>query len=192
MTNPDLILAGLGTPSLAFFAPAGQALPTDATSSLAAAFKDAGICAETGADISYQSEQVDIPGYGLAGPARTITTSEKLSVKLVFRETNPVTQAVYRRLPLTGSGSPSVTSATGALSVTDGPVREVKYVGVLHTIDGLNIVRKVFPNLRPTTRDNEAITKAQNMAYGVMFAAEPDSAGNTQYTHYILNALKTP
>lgn len=192
MTNPDLILAGLGTPSLAHFAPAGTTLPADATSTLAAAFKDAGICAASGADIAYATESTGIDGYGLAGDARTVVTKETLTVKTIFRETNLVTQAVYRKMPITGAGSPSVTSATGALSVTDGPTRSIKYVGVLHTIDGLNIVRKVFPNLRPTGRDNEAISKAQNMAYGVTFTAEPDADGITQYTHYILNALKTP
>lgn len=190
--NADLILAGLGTPSLAFFGPSGTTLPSNATTALAAGYLDAGWVAETGADIAYASETADIDGYGSMSPARTLKTKETLTVKLIFRETNVVTQAVYRSLPVSGSGAPSVVTSTGALDVTDGPTRSIKYVGVLHTIDGLNVVRKVFPNLRPTARDNESISKAQNMAYGVTFTAEPDSTGVTQYTYYILNALKTP
>lgn len=189
--NADLILAGLGTPSLAYFGPSGTTLPTDATTALAAAYLDAGWVAETGADIAYASEAVDIEGYGSLQPARTILTKETLTVKLNFRETNIVSQAVYRRLPVSGVGSPTVTAATGALNVTDGPSRSIKYVGVLHTIDGANVVRKVFPNLRPTSRDNEQISKAANMAYGVTFTAEPDGSGISQYTYFILNALKS-
>lgn len=188
--NPDLVLAGLGTPSLAWWAPNGTALPTDASTALAADYLDMGWCAETGADIAYNTETVEIDGFGSFAPVRTLITKETTTFQIVGRETNVVTQALYRRLPLTGAGAPTV-ATTGAMAVTDGPARDLKYVGVLDSLDGNNKVRKVFPNARQTGRMNEQIAKAQNLSYGMTFTAEPDENGVSVYTYFLLDALKT-
>lgn len=188
--DPNLILAGTGDPSLTFWAPTETALPTDATTALAAAYLDGGYIAESGADISRNTETVEIDAYGTFAPVRTLVTKETTSFGLSFRESNLVSLSVYNRLPLTGDDALTATTA-GAVDVTDGPARDLTYVCVIDSLDGLNKVRKVFPRVRVTGRMNEQIAKAQNIAYGVTLTAEPDSNNISSYSYYILDALKT-
>lgn len=193
--NPKLILAGIagnaGTPSLAWFAPAATALPADASTALAAAYLDLGIVSNEGGvfDTAITTEAID--GFGMYGPARVLTTDEALTFKITGRETNPVSLALYNRLPLTGAGAPTVTALTGAVDVTTGPARSQTYVAVFDSVDGLNKIRKVLPSVELTGKDSEAISKAANVAYGMTFAAYPDSSGVTMYSYYILDALKS-
>lgn len=189
------VLAGIagqgGTPSLAWFAPQGTALPTDATTALAAGYLTAGYCAESGLTISTATNSTDINAYGVGSPVRTLVTSEKQTGKIGFLETNAVTQAIYRRLPLTGEGAPVADATTGALAVTEGPVRVQTYVGVFTATDGANIIRKVVPLLQVTDKDDEAIAQASSIQYGVTFTAYPDGNGVSVYTYYIVPNLAT-
>lgn len=188
------ILAGIagegGTPSLAWFAPLGTTLPTDATTALDAAYLTAGYCLESGLVISTATNSTDINAYGVSTPVRTLVTSEKQTGKIGFAETNPVTQAVYRRLPLTGSDAPTA-DTTGAMTVAEGPARVQTYVGVFTATDGNNIIRKVCPMLQVTDKDDETIAQSAAIQYGVTFTAFPDSAGFSVYTHYLIPNLAT-
>lgn len=194
--NRKLILAGIagsaGTPSLAWFAPQATALPTDATTALVAAYLDLGIVSEDGLSIDTSVSTEEIEGYGLFSAARVITTKEAKSFKITGRETNPVSLALYERLPLTGAGAPTVTPASGAMAVTSGQSRSQTYVAVFDAVDGANKIRKVCPSVELIDKDSEQISKAANVAYGMTFTAYPDSSGNSVYTYYILDALKTP
>jgi hypothetical protein len=189
------ILAGIagqgGTPSLAWFAPPGTALPADATTALAGAYLTAGYCAESGLTISTAISSNDINAFGVKGPARTLITSEKKTGKIAFLETNVVTQAVYHRMPLTGTGSPTLTGATGALALTDGPSRSQRYVAAFTASDGVNIIRKVCPALEVTDMDDEQIAQGASIQYGVTFTAYPDSSGVSIYTYLLVPNLAT-
>lgn len=189
------ILAGVagngGTPSLAWFAPTNSTLPADATTALDAAFLTAGYCAESGLTISTAISSSDINAFGVKGPVRTLITSERKSGKIVFLETNKTTQAVYHRLPLTGTGSPTLTAATGALAVTDGPSRSQRYAAAFTATDGVNIIRKVCPQLEITDLDDEQIAQGSSIQYGVTFTAYPDSSGVSIYTYMLVPNLAT-
>lgn len=189
--NRDLILAGIGTPSLQWWAPRGTALPTDASTALATEYLDLGLVAVEGAEYSVAITTEAIDAFGIGAPARVVTTSEITTFKVSGLETNLVSAALYNRLPLTGAGSPTVTAATGAMAVTSGPSRSITYVSVTDMVDGANKIRKVCPNVELTGKDPEAIAKGKNVAYGMEFTACPDANGVAVYTYYILNALKT-
>lgn len=190
------ILAGIagsgGTPSLAWFAPIGTTLPADATTALAAAYLTAGYCAESGLTLSTATNSQDINAFGVNVPVRTLITSERKTGKLTMVETNGVTQAVYRRLPLPGnSGAPTIVTTTGAISFTEGPARTQSYVAVFTSTDGVNIIRKVLPNIMITDKDDEVIAQNAGITYGVTFTAFPDSAGVAVYTYMIVPNLAT-
>jgi hypothetical protein len=189
------ILAGIagsgGTPSLAWFAATGSTLPTDTTTALDAAFKTAGYCAESGLTISTAISSTDINAFGVKGPVRTMITSEKKTGKIGFLESNPITLAVYHRLPVTGAGSPTVTATTGALALTDGPSRSQRYAAIFTATDGVNVIRKVCPQLEVTDIDDEQIAQAAPIQYGVTFTAYPDSSGVSIYTYMLVPNLAT-
>lgn len=190
------ILAGIagsgGTASLAWFAPQGTALPTDATTALAAAYLNSGYVAESGLTISTATNSTDINAYGISTPVRTLVTSQKKTGQITFLETNLVTQAVYRRLPLPGSvGGPTAVATTGAVTLTEGPARVATYVGVFTATDGANVIRKVCPLLQVTDIADEVISQSGTIQYGVTFTAFPDSTGNAVYTYMLVPNLAT-
>lgn len=194
--TPLNVLAGIagqgGTPNLAWFAPLGTALPTDATTALAAAYLTAGYITEAGLTISSATNTTDIAAYGVSTPVRTLVTSTTLTGSLTFLETNPVTQAVFRRLPLPGQpGGVSVTPATGAMTATEGPSRVQSYVAVFTASDGVNLIRKVCPNIQITDRGDEVISQAAAITYPVTFTAYPDSNGVAVYNYLIAPNLAT-
>lgn len=189
------VLAGIagqgGTPSAAWFAPLGTTLPSDATTALAAAYLTAGYVAESGLTLSTATNTQDINAFGVTVPVRTLITSARKTGKIVFLETNVITQAVYRRLPLSGTGSPTLTASTGALAFTEGPARSQNYVAVFTATDGVNIIRKVCPNIQITDLDDEVISQGNAITYGVTFTTYPDGAGNSIYTYLIVPNLAT-
>lgn len=194
--TPLNVLAGIagqgGTPNLAWFAPVGTTAPTDATTALPAAFLTAGYVTEAGLTIATAVATTDIPAFGVSAPVRTLVTSETKTGSITFLETNPVTQAVYRRLPLPGqTGGPTVTPATGAMSLTEGAARVASYMAVFTASDGVNIIRKVVPNIQITDRGDEVISQGAAITYPVTFTAYPDAAGNTIYSYLIVPNLAT-
>jgi hypothetical protein len=193
------VLAGIagqgGTPSLAWFAPPGTALPTDATTALAAAYLSAGYCAETGVNVATATASTDINAFGVTVPVRTLVTSEKRTGSLTMLETNLVSQAVYRKLPLPGSpGGVSLATggaSTGAIQFTEGQARVQSYVMVITASDGTNLIRKVFPNVQITDKADETISQAAAITYGVTYTAFPDSTGAAVYTYMVVPNLAT-
>lgn len=193
--TPLNILAGIagqgGTPSLAFFAPVGSTLPVDATTALASAFLTAGYIAETGLTISTAINSQDITAFGVTVPVRTLITSAKKTGKLTFLETNGITQALYRLLPLPGQTGGVTVGTGGTLALAEGPARAANYAAVFIATDGVNVTRKVCPNLSVTDLDDEQIAQNAVTDFGVTFTTYPDSSGNTVYTYYSVPNLAT-
>lgn len=192
--NSNLILAGVagqgGTPSLAWFAPAGTAAPTDATTALVAAYLDAGWCEQSGITVNSATSTTDISAFGSYNAVRTLTQKVDQNVKLIMLETNMTTLAIYNRLPLTGTGAPTVTAVTGAASVTTGQARTQRYSAVFDTTDGLNKIRIYCPSVEVINQDPLTISQGAPVQYGVDLKTYPDGSGNSAYFYYVLNALK--
>jgi hypothetical protein len=180
------VLAGLGglgdSFELAWFADSGTTIPTDASMALDLGFKSLGFVDENGLVEAPNTSSTDIGAYGSFSPIRTLITDEVRDFTVTGRETNLVSLAIKSRLKL------SSVTATGAgkVDVTAGPARDVLYAAVFHATDGVNVIRKVVPNIRLISVANEQIAKAQNIAYGFTMRAYPDSTGVSVYSHYIL------
>lgn len=191
--NPDLLLAGVsgggtGGTGLAWFGPHGSTMPTSATATLDAAFRDAGLITEDGLTRGVEEESTDIPAFGLFVPARTLVTSSKVTFQLSFLESNAVSLAVYHRLPLTGSGA-IVPGADGAFDFTEGTARTISYAAVFDMVDGSNHVRAVCPTLQVTDRTEFQVSAGSPISYGVTLTAYPASDGVAVHWYYKLADL---
>jgi hypothetical protein len=188
--NPDLILAGVaaggaGGTGLGWFAPHGSTAPTTATEALDAAFLDSGLITEEGLTRGVDEDSNDINAYGLFVPARTIITRSKVTFQLTFLESNPVSLAVYHRLPL----DTLVPDNDGAFDFTEGQSRTVRYAGVLDVVDGVNHIRAVCPSLEVTDRNEFSVQAGEAITYGVTLTAFPGSDGVAVHWYYVLDAL---
>lgn len=174
-----------GGGSLAWFAPLGTTLPTDATTALAAGFLDAGLCSTDGLQIAVDESSTDINAYGLFSPARTLVTASKQTFQVAFLESNPVSHAVYHRKPLTGTDA-LAPDATGAWDFETGAAAVQSYVAVFDATDGVNHLRVVAQNVQVTDRDGIQIQAGADVQYGVTLTAYPDDTGNSLHWYFVV------
>lgn len=192
MPNRDLILAGVAGggsgASLAWFAPKGTQMPTSADAELDPAFLDPGYITEDGLAKAVSEDSTDIPAYGMSVPVRTLITSSKVTFQLAFLESNPVSLAIYNRLPLDGI---TVDATKGSLDFTEGTARTIEYAAVFDIADGANLIRGCVPDLQVTDREDYSIKAGEAITQGVTCTAYPGSDGVAVHWFYVLNALKT-
>lgn len=187
------ILAGL---NLAQMSASGASL-TGGTSPLvavttttpgASGFVSPGLVSEDGLSKDLSNSSNDIKAYGLSSVARKIVTDETVTFKIVFLETNPISLAVYNRLPLTGPGS-IVPDANGDFSITEGTFRTQRYACAFDAVDGDNIIRSYVPSAEVTEKDSFTIKAGDAILYGTTLTAYANSAGVSVETFYHIPAL---
>jgi hypothetical protein len=154
------------------------------TTAGASGWQSAGLISEDGAAIDVKESAKEVRSFGLQVPIRKIVTSSDITIKCTMQETNKVTTAIYRRLPLN-----SVTVTGGAFSVTEGVFRAERYAMCIDAVDGLNKVRVYAPNVEVTDRDGMSIKNGEVIQYGVSLTAYPDSTGVSTYTYHVVNGL---
>jgi hypothetical protein len=190
--NSNLILAGVGGggtgSSLAYFGPTGTAAPTDATTALAAAYKDAGWVTSDGLTRAVAEDTQDITAFGSGAPVRTLVTNSRVTFALGFLESNPISLAIYHRLPLTAI---TPVATTGAFDLTEGAHRTQKYAAVFEVVDGANHVRAFAPSVEVTDRADLSVTAGSEISYGVTMTAYPGTDGVAVHWFYVLDALRT-
>src|SRR5215218_5029603 len=188
----NLILAGVGGggtgSSLAYFAPQGTAAPTDALTALNAAYRDAGWITADGLTRAVAEDSTDISAFGSGAPVRTLVTNSRVTFALGFLESNPVSLAIYHRLPLTAI---TPTPATGAFSLTEGAARSAKYAAVFEVVDGVNHVRALCPSVEVTDRADFSVFAGTEKKYRVTLTAYPGADGVAVHWFYLLDALRT-
>lgn len=190
--NNELVLvgtagAGAGGTSLAWFADTGITAPTDATTALAAGFKDAGLVADSGLVGRQTENSTDINAFGANVPARTVVTSAKTEFDITFLESNAVTLAVYNRLALTDL----TVDASGAVDFTTGMHRTQRYAAVFDVVDGNNHIRAFCPEVEVTGRNDFSVAGGAAISYGVTLTAYQGSDGVAIHWFYLLDALAT-
>ncbi len=193
--NRDLILAGIagggtGGSALAYLAPKGTTMPTTPSGSLNVAFLDMGWITEDGLTKGVDETSTDINAYGSQVPVRTLTTRSKLTFGLAFLQSGPDQLAVYNRLPLTGTGSITVSSA-GDFDFTEGQSRVAEYAAVFDVVDGLNKIRCCVPVLQVTERGEFGVKAGEAITYPITCTAYPGSDGVAAHWYYHLDALDT-
>lgn len=179
------ILAGVGPSSLAFFAAADTAGPTDATTTIPTAFKDAGWCDQNGLVANVNTSSNTVKGFGSTQALRVLISEESNSFDLTFLETNPVSIAVYNRQAI-GSIVPD---ATGAFPQTLGPASVQTYAAVFDIIDGSNHIRVYCPRLQVSSKKGRTIAAGKEISYGVTLTALPDATGTAVHEFYVVAAL---
>lgn len=161
-----------------FVAPAGTALPTDATSSLNVAFKGLGYVSEDGLVNSIETDTEDVIAWGgdkvLSGQT---SFSEMFTVNLI--ETNAEALKVYY-------GEDNVTVDGDEITVVQNSA-QLPNVSVVFelVLTGGRIKRIVVPNAQIVDRSGEiTYVDGEPIAYPAVFTAYPDEDGNT-HTEYI-------
>jgi hypothetical protein len=191
MGNNANLLAGIGAAGadatgLAWFADTGSTAPTDATSALAAAFKNAGLITEDGLSGKVNTSSKDVKAYGSTQIQRRIITDTSLTFDLTFLETNQYSQAVYW-----GKGLTSITPGvgTGAFSLSFGVYTRQLYAAVFDVVDGTNHLRFYAPQVEVTDRKDFKVGAGTEISWGVTLTAYPNSSGVAVQMYDVVPAL---
>ena len=181
-TNNTTANVSVGKPKVTgavFWAPNGTAVPTDATTALASAFKCLGYVSEDGLTNTNSPETEEIKAWGGDVVLNPFTgKTDTFKFKLIETLNVDVMTAVYGSANITGSTLASgVKISANATDIADA-------VWVYETIlTGGVCKRIVVPSGKITEigdivyKDNEAV------GYDLTVTAHPDSAGNTHYEY---------
>ena len=160
-----------------YFAPAGTTLPTDATTALAAAFKNLGYVSEDGVTNSMSKETSEIKEWGGA-VVDNVQTGYTDTFSLTFIESMNVDtlKAIY--------GDSNVTEASGAITVTVNASEAPAGVYVIDMImKGNKLKRIVIPNGKVSELGDIVYKADEAVGYDVTIAASLDANGNTHYEY---------
>lgn len=161
-----------------FVAPAGTALPTDATTALAAAYKGLGYVSEDGLVNSVETDTENVNAWGgdlvLVGQT---AFAETFMVNLI--ETNPEALKVYY-------GEDNVTVSGESITIKQNSGMLPNCIVVFEIVlTGGRIKRIVVPNAQIVDRSGEiTYVDGEPIAYPALFQAYPDTNGNS-HTEYI-------
>ena len=160
-----------------YFAPAGTTLPTDATTALAAAFKNLGYVSEDGVTNSLSKETTEIKEWGGA-TVDNVQTGYTDTFSLTFIESMNVDtlKAIY--------GDSNVTEASGAITVTVNASEAPAGVYVIDMVmKGNKLKRIVIPNGKVSELGDIVYKADEAVGYDVTIAASLDANGNTHYEY---------
>lgn len=161
-----------------FVAPAGTAVPTDATTALAGAYKGLGYVSEDGLVNSVETDTEQVHAWGGDKVLEGQTTfSEMFTVNLI--ETNAEALKVYY-----GEDNVDVDGDDITVRANGTELPDVVVVFEL-VLTGGRIKRIVVPKGRIADRSAEiTYVDGEAIAYPAVFTAFPDADGNT-HTEYI-------
>lgn len=190
MATDQLIVAGQGAggadgTGLAFVAPEGTAVPTDALAALNVSFANAGKITENGLVAKFDKSVKEIKCFGSTQVQRVLVTDEKTTFDIEFLQTTPTAVAVYSGKALADVSA----DVTGAMATTYGHSASVRYAIVFEIIDGSNHVRFVCPSVEVSARKERKIAAGEADVRAVTFTAYPDASGYACYEYLIVAAL---
>lgn len=156
-----------------FVAPAGTAVPTNATSTLDAAYKGLGYVSEDGLVNGTETDTESVIAWGGQKVLEGQTTfSETFMVNLI--ETNPNALAVFY-----GEDNVEVSGDNITVKANGTPLPNLVVVFEL-VLSGGRIKRIVVPNAQVVDRSGEVTyVDGEPISYPALFSAYPDSDGNT-------------
>lgn len=159
-----------------YVAPAGTAVPTDATTALAAAFKGTGYISEDGLTHEITRDSEDIKAWGGDTVMTTQTDySEKFTFSLLETLNGDVKKLVY--------GDANVTETSGAISAISNSKELEEHAMVFEMVQGTRAVRRVVPCAKVSEVGEITYVDGEPVAYQLTVTALPDASGNTSYEY---------
>lgn len=169
---------GVDGTGLVWMAIPGSTAPTDATTALAAAWKNMGGITEAGVSIKQNTSTTKKKFYGSPVTQRTLVTDQEYTIDVAYGELNARVMEVFWRKALL-SIVPTVT--TGAWATTAGTYSRQLYAMVVDMVDGVNRLRFYFPSVEVTNQGDIKIANSEALEWGVTLSAYPDTSGNAIY-----------
>lgn len=152
-------------------APTGTAIPTDATSSLNAAFDELGYIDENGVVESQGTSETKVKAWQGGAIVRTVRTEHSLTYKFTALETNAaVLNAFYAQA-----------SYDGVVEINGDQPDRARWV--IHAVDGSDLVRIVVPDGQVTTQGDVNYNADNPTSYEFTIECYPDSSGNKAYKY---------
>lgn len=162
-----------------FAGPTATAVPTDATTALAAGLVELGYVSDAGLSQTVDSDTTNIVAWG-GDTVKTVRTTHDVSYTLAFIETSAAVLAEV-------FGADNVVTATGLTTVSINSAELPRRVFVFEMQDSGKRVRVVVPNGQITNLDDLSWTDGDPVSYPVTISAYPDATGNKAYL-YLQNA----
>ena len=162
-------------------APPGTALPTDASTALAAGFVATGYIGEDGVTQTIGTDTTPVVAWG-GDTVRTIQTSHDLTYSFTFLENNAlVLKAVYGDDNVTTTAATLSTGTLNAILVNSTELPNKEYA--LEVKDGDALVRVVIPDGQITEVGDVVYSHSEAIAYEVTIKCYPDASGNKAYIY---------
>jgi hypothetical protein len=171
---------------LVWMAATGSTAPTDASTALAAAWKNMGGITEAGISVKLGTSTTKKKFYGSPVTQRTLVTDQDYTIDVSYGETNARTIEQYFRKALL-SITPTV--GTGAFSSTAGTYTRQLYAMVTDMVDGANRMRFYFPSVEVTGQGDIKVANSETIEWGVTYSAYPDASGNAMYPFFLIPSL---
>lgn len=166
-------------------APSGTALPTDATTALAATYKGLGYCSDAGVVNANTPDTTQVKAWG--GDTVLVTNNGKTDTFqfTLLEVLNPeVLKLVYGEANVTGTLAAGIT-----VKANNSPQEEHAMVIDMIARDGA-LHRICIPRAVVTSVGNVTYSDTEAVGYDTTVTAFADSAGNTHY-EYIVAAQAT-
>ena len=170
--DPSKIVVGTAKGPGLYVAPVGTALPTDATTALAAGYEAVGYVAEDGQPTLGQSlSSEDVMAWQSLSALRKILTGKEVTLGFTLMETNPEAMGVYF-----GTEPPTVTD--GAFSV-DIMANELppEYVAVVDVADGDTSLRFVLNRATLSENGDTEFSRSAATGFPVTLTGLDDGSG---------------
>lgn len=169
-----------------FRAPAGTALPTDAKTTLNAAFAPVGYISDSGVVNSNSPSSDSVKAWG-GDTVCNYQTEKPDTFKFTMLESlrDTVLKAVY--------GDSNVTGALDSgLTVKANSTEQARCAWVIDMIlQNSTLKRVVIPGAKVTAVGDITYVDGQPIGYEVTLSAEPDSSGNTHYEYLVASTTET-
>ena len=169
-----------------FRAPAGTALPTDAKTTLNAAFAPVGYISDSGVVNSNSPSSDSVKAWG-GDTVCNYQTEKPDTFKFTMLESlrDTVLKAVYGDSNVSGT-------LTDGLTVKANSTEQARCAWVIDMIlQNSTLKRVVIPGAKVTAVGDITYVDGQPIGYEVTLSAEPDSSGNTHYEYLVASTTET-